>query len=102
ELLARFENFAKDYPGARWVADESDDNSTLAAANNQATVRSYIRVLKRMIAEDAERVRRPPKPESQMTREERIADLIYRLRDQQGKAANDYPALDSGPAGELV
>ncbi len=99
ELLARFEKFIRDYPGPKprtpWGMPET-------YVGHQATARWYSAILKKMVAEDRERARKPPKPESQMTREERIAELIYRLRDQHGRPADDYGAFDSGPAHELV
>jgi hypothetical protein len=107
ELLARFEKFIKDYPGPEKFKDgeQPADNFSVGmfgVGYHQVTARSYVRVLKKMVAEDEERARRPLKPEAQMTRDERIADLIYQLRDQQEKPLSEWPAFESGPAAELI
>jgi hypothetical protein len=49
-----------------------------------AFVNQAIPILKRMVADEDERRRHPPRPEKEMNKQELIAELIYCLRHQKG------------------
>jgi len=56
-----------------------------------------------MIAEDDEHARRPRNPEKKMTKKERVAELIFRLRDQVTDVGSDDGLVHrDGPAAELL
>jgi HEAT repeat protein len=69
ELLARFERIVRHFP----------ENPHWQRAKETAEL------LKKMIAEDEAYARKTHKPAKEMTKEERIAELIFRLRDQNGQ-----------------
>jgi len=98
ELLAKFEKIIKNYP-----APKQERYGGWSYGGHQGLAKIYVRILKKMIAEDDEYARKPPKPEKELTKKERIADLIFRLRDQADLAEKDDESiLKSGPAAELV
>ncbi|MFL5338793.1 MAG: hypothetical protein ACJ8F7_01385, partial [Gemmataceae bacterium] len=80
QLLAQVEALARKYPG-----------------KDGEKFQEYAKVLRQMVAEDEARRQKPPKPMEQMTQEERIAELIYRLRDQtaQKEPGQIYPPITS-------
>src|SRR5207253_4968834 len=69
ELLADFEAIFKAHPKAMYAEQ----------------VKKSIDVLKRMIAEDEEHAGKAAKPVKAMTKKDRIAELIFQLRDQRGE-----------------
>ena len=56
-----------------------------------------------MVLDDTERARQQPKPPREMTREQRIGDLIYQLRDQCGTSCgykwHDFDVFGDGDWG---
>jgi hypothetical protein len=68
ELLVRFTWIARHFPKSRY-AEEARQTAAL---------------LETMVAEDEAHARKPVKPAQALTRPERIAELIFRLRDQNG------------------
>jgi len=54
----------------------------------------HMKLLEQMIKEDEEHVRKPTKPPEKMTREEGIAELIWRLRDQGGYKVSNPGTVD--------
>jgi hypothetical protein len=85
ELLARFEKIAKDFPEAKGLPPADDDAKVNPAHGRHGMMaRHYADLLKNMVAEDEAHARKPAKPEQERTRQERIGELIFRLRDQNG------------------
>lgn len=78
ELLARFSWIAKNFPQSPH-ASRAKETATL---------------LKKMVAEDEAQARRPAKPAKDLTKKERIADLIFRLRDQNGHQWSEPGSCD--------
>lgn len=68
ELLERFRSFSQKFAGTRH-APQADETA---------------KILERMVKEDVEHEQRK-KPLSEMTMDERVAELIYQLRDQNGR-----------------
>jgi hypothetical protein len=104
ELLSKFERIINAYPApAQRQGQQVKEQWDWFYGSHQATANSYVRILKRMIAEDVEHTRRPRKSEKEMTKKERIAELIFRLRDQaEDHGTDDESILNSSPAAELV
>jgi hypothetical protein len=67
-LLARFESAAKDFPNSEYSEE----------------IQRSIKLLRTMVAEDADHERKASKPAGQITTSERVADLIFQLREQSG------------------
>jgi hypothetical protein len=93
-LLHRFETFLRNFPKGK--------SFTLAA--------SMTRELKRMVREDQEHNALPPPQVGKVTQEGRIADLIFALRDQNGRQWGQPGSCDvfadprgeNSPASQLV
>jgi hypothetical protein len=67
QLLKRFQRFVRNYPDSE----------------HAARARETVSLLKQMVREDAEHTRkRAGKPFARLSKDEQIADLIFRLRDQ--------------------
>lgn len=73
ELLGTFRRFLERFPESKHAA----------RARETATL------LERMVEEDEEYARRPKKPWEEMSREKKIADAIFRLRDQTGSQVSE-------------
>ena len=69
DLLAQFQAIATNYPGSEY----------------HAQAESTAERLKIMLAEDEQHAKSPPKPLSELPTEERIKELIFQLRDQNGQ-----------------
>jgi hypothetical protein len=69
ELLAEFQAIARNYPGSEYAA----------------RARNTAERLEKMIAEDDQHAKSPPKPLGELPLEERIKELIFQLRDQNGQ-----------------
>ena len=67
-LLARFQSAAKDFPNSEYSQE----------------IQHSIKLLRTMVTEDMEHERKAGKPAGQMTTSERVAELIFQLRDQSG------------------
>jgi len=67
-LLHRFQLILRNFPGSR----------------HEAQVKEMAEQLKLMIKEDEAHAAKPPKEWDKMTKDERVEELIYRLRDQDG------------------
>lgn len=78
ELLKRFRDLARRFP----------DSSHAARARETAEI------LERMVHEDEEHARRPPKAWDDMTLEEQVAELIFQLRDQNGRQMSQPGSCD--------
>jgi hypothetical protein len=68
ELLARFQWIVKHFP----------------QSEHAGRARESAELLQKMVAEDEAHALRPVKPDGELTKRERIAELIFRLRDQHG------------------
>jgi hypothetical protein len=100
-LLAKFERILKHFPKAERLP-EPDGAFTSWLGAHQERAKTHADILRKMVAEDEQRARTPRKPEKEMTKNERIVDLIYRLRDQEAPDWLDPKATGwSGPAAEL-
>ena len=69
ELLERFQRLVEKYPNSR----------------HAARAKETVKILTQMVDEDEEHAKQPAKPFEEMTTEQRVAELIYQLRDQNGK-----------------
>lgn len=69
ELLDRFQRFVKSFPNS----------------GHAGRAKKTVEILTQMVEEDKEHAKQPTKPLVDMTVEERVAELIYQLRDQNGK-----------------
>lgn len=95
ELLARFDDFVSKYP----------------ASEHLPRARETANLLRQMVQEDAAHAAAARKPWNQMTRDERIVELIFQLRDQNGHQCSqpgscdifeDYRSVTNTPAHQLV
>ena len=95
ELLAEFQAIARNYPDSEYAARARDTAERLS----------------KMIAEDEQHAKSPPKPLAELPMEQRIAELIFRLRDQNGQQWSQpgecdiflVPNMDTNtPAHQLV
>jgi hypothetical protein len=68
ELLKQFQDIVSNYPGSQYYARAEDT----------------VERLTKMIAEDKARAASPPKPLDQLSLDDRVRELIFRLRDQNG------------------
>jgi hypothetical protein len=85
DVLAQFEVIVKHYPQSDLHLDEKPGRPLDWLGRHAVPAKAAVAMLKGMVAEDEARARKPPKPDREMTKRERIAELIYRLRDQQGR-----------------
>ncbi|MEE9403197.1 MAG: hypothetical protein V3V47_08370 [Desulfobacteria bacterium] len=93
ELLKKFETIVKHCPKSR----------------TRRFAKGIVKILQQMIREDAAHSKKPHVPIEQMSSEDRIADLIFHLRDQNGKQYGhpgvlyvlDDPRADQSPADQL-
>jgi hypothetical protein len=95
ELLTKFQSIAKNYPASEYAARARDTAERLS----------------KMIAEDEQHAKSPPKPLGGLPLEERIRELIFQLRDQNGQQWSQpgecdiflVPNMDTNtPAHQLV
>jgi hypothetical protein len=78
ELLKRFERIVKNYP-------ESE---------HQERAKDTVALLQKMVKEDAEHAKEDRKPFEQLGKKEQIAELIFQLRDQNGRQYMQPGACD--------
>lgn len=69
ELLAQFQAIAKNYPGSEYHARAEATAQRLA----------------KMIAEEEQHAKSPPKPSGELSLEEKVRELIFQLREQNGQ-----------------
>jgi hypothetical protein len=81
ELLTRLEEIIKKLP----ESDRDSDNEDTRFSSHPKLAREYAALLKQMIKEDEEYAKKPRKPMKEMTTNERVADLIFNLREQNGR-----------------
>src|SRR5262249_29174058 len=93
QLLTRFETVLKCYPADEKSKPAPGAKPRSVRADYQADAQEYAALLKRMIEEDETHAKRPVKPEKGMTKQ-RVADLIFQLRDQNGQQFSQPGACD--------
>jgi hypothetical protein len=110
ELLVEFEAIQQHYPEGEAPKDQEDNRFGWGVGKHASMTRQYVALLKQMIEEDGSRPVMPLKPENEMTTKERVAELIFQLRDQNGSQwsqpghcdiFND-PRGEQSPAHQLV
>jgi hypothetical protein len=85
ELLAKFERIAKHFPeGENAEMPEDVSRFDWKRGHHTHMVKYYLDRLKKMVEEDEAHAKLPLKPDKDLTKKERIAELIFRLRDQYG------------------
>jgi hypothetical protein len=83
ELLARFEWVLKHFPEGENDKEYTPDAfSAVQIGHHRKMAESWGAVLRIMVAEDEEHARRSAKSDDELNKQERIAELIFRLRDQ--------------------
>jgi hypothetical protein len=84
EILARFEWLERHFP---------------RGADSQS-IKDTARLLREMVAEDETHDRRPRKADKDLTKDERIAELIFQLRNQRGLDDNvsEFIRMDRSPS----
>jgi hypothetical protein len=110
ELLTRIEDIVRKYPESKPAKDAKEDPFGYTVGQHAKMARHYASVLKRMVREDEVHDRKPAKPEKEMTRQERLAELIFQLRDQNGHQFDQPgrcdifldPRGEKSPAHQLV
>jgi hypothetical protein len=86
ELLTRIERIVEDFPESEKAkgGDEDESVSWLVGRHGKMA-KEYAGLLKTMVAEDEAHARKPAEREQEMSKQEGIAELIFRLRDQNGR-----------------
>ena len=94
DLLHKFEEIVEKYPHCKHVPDAKENVS----------------ILRKMLSEDEAHARKDVKALADMSREERIAELVFQLREQNGRQWSDPGSCDifqdpkgtNSPASQLV
>lgn len=86
ELLALYERVANHFPDYDEHKDVADTAATLA----------------RMVDEEAKRAARPPAPFDSLTEDEKVAELVYRLRDDPQDASKQLVAIGLAAVPRLI
>jgi hypothetical protein len=81
-VIGRFES--PDVPWAELLADLEKVQKDFPGSKHEERVKDSIAILRRMVAEEKARAAALPKAEKDMTKRERVAELIFRLREQNG------------------
>jgi hypothetical protein len=110
DLLARFESILRHFPAPEPGPESDAAGAIWAVGVHGLMAREAVEVLRLMIAEDEEHARRPAVPFAELSRDEQIAELIFLLRDQQGRQFSDPgacspfrdPRGEESPAHRLV
>jgi hypothetical protein len=86
DLLAQFERILKLFPeGEHPPGYKFEPVFRWNTGSHEFMARYYVRRLKKMVAEDEEKARKPARPQKELSKKECIAELIFRLRDQTGQ-----------------
>jgi len=85
ELLGRFEHILDRFPLSAEVAPNQDERFGWVVGRHTQQAQEAVTLLCRMIAEDDEHARQPVRPLQELPRQEQIAELIFHLRDQNGR-----------------
>lgn len=110
ELLVRIEDIVTKYPEGKPTKDVKEDPFGYRVGQHATMARHYAGVLRRMVREDEAHDRKLAKRETEMTKEERAAELIFQLRDQNGHQFSQPGSCDifrdgrgeKSPAHQLV
>jgi hypothetical protein len=110
ELLTRIEDIVRNYLEGKPAKDAKEDRFGNRVGQHAKMARNYASVLRRMVHEDEAHDRKPAKPEKEMTRQERVAEQIFQLRDQNGHQFSQPGSCDifldprgqKSPAHQLV
>jgi hypothetical protein len=110
QLLAQFERVLKCYPADAKAKPASYERRTEIGDDYRAEAEEYATLLKKMIAEDEAHDKKRALAEKEMTTKERVAELIFQLRDQNGQqwsqpgACNIFndPREEKSPAHQLA